>query len=388
MDKITLRDIYKSYGAEKVIEGLDLSIREGSFTVLLGPSGCGKSTILRMIAGLEKENAGEIYINGRNMKGVEPGDRDIAMVFQNYALYPTMTVRENMEFGLKNMKVPKPERERRINEITEMIGLGDYMHKKPQFLSGGQRQRVALGRAMVRKPQVFLMDEPLSNLDAKLRSQIRTDLIELHRRLKTTFVYVTHDQVEAMSMGTEVVLLEKGAIRQQASPHDMYAYPENMFTARFIGTPPMNVLPLDSLIAGTELRTAIPPAACHVGFRPERTELMPADGMEAADDLGAASMGNSGLFLDGELGTHEMLGAEVLYKVHAGDEAIHVKQFEDRHIPYGAVRVHVAEGHLFWFDEQGNRIRPTNAVREKGAEKAVEKAWAGVLWRARHCVPT
>ena len=204
--KIVLENIEKSYGKEApVIEGLNLEIGEGSFTVLLGPSGCGKSTTLRMIAGLEEETGGTLYIDGKDMKEVKPGDRDIAMVFQNYALYPTMTVRENIEFGLKNAGVAKKEREERICEVSRSVGLEEYLNRKPSALSGGQRQRVALARAMVKKPGVFLMDEPLSNLDAKLRSQLRTDLIELHNRLGSTFVYVTHDQVEAMSMGTQIV---------------------------------------------------------------------------------------------------------------------------------------------------------------------------------------
>ena len=209
MDKITLKGITKAYGKNPpVIENLNLDIKDGSFTVLLGPSGCGKSTVLRMIAGLEKTTEGDVLIDGVSVRDVEPGDRNIAMVFQNYALYPTMTVRDNIEFGLKNMKVPKEERKARIAEIAEMVGLTEYLDRKPANLSGGQRQRVALARAIVKKPAVFLMDEPLSNLDAKLRTQTRTDLIELHQKLKTTFVYVTHDQIEAMSMVTDIVLLD------------------------------------------------------------------------------------------------------------------------------------------------------------------------------------
>ena len=232
MYKIELRNITKSYGGNPpVIENLNLGIKEGSFTVLLGPSGCGKSTILRMIAGLETVTQGDIFMDGISVRDTAPGDRQIAMVFQNYALYPTMTVRENMEFGLKNSKIPKEERDKRIQEISEMVGLTEYLDRKPQHLSGGQRQRVALARAIVKKPAVFLMDEPLSNLDAKLRNQIRTDLIELYRKLGTTFVYVTHDQVEAMSMGTDIVLLEKGVIRQSTTTNAIYLHPANVFTA-------------------------------------------------------------------------------------------------------------------------------------------------------------
>ena len=264
--KIVLENIEKSYGKEApVIEGLNLEIGEGSFTVLLGPSGCGKSTTLRMIAGLEEETGGTLYIDGKDMKEVKPGDRDIAMVFQNYALYPTMTVRENIEFGLKNAGVAKKEREERICEVSRSVGLEEYLNRKPSALSGGQRQRVALARAMVKKPGVFLMDEPLSNLDAKLRSQLRTDLIELHNRLGSTFVYVTHDQVEAMSMGTQIVLMNKGKIMQCGTPHTIYHDPDNVFTAQFIGTPPMNILKQNQV----HYEHLPVENACYLGFRPE-----------------------------------------------------------------------------------------------------------------------
>ena len=268
--KIVLQEIEKAYGKDApVIENLNLNIEEGSFTVLLGPSGCGKSTTLRMIAGLEQETKGTLMIDGKDMKDVKPGDRGIAMVFQNYALYPTMTVKENIEFGLKNCKVPKAEREERIKEVSMAVGLEEYLTRKPNALSGGQRQRVALARAMVKKPGVFLMDEPLSNLDAKLRTQLRTDLIELHNKLGTTFVYVTHDQVEAMAMGTNIVLMHKGKIMQQGTPYKIYHDPDNVFTAQFIGTPPMNILDLSCLIYEN---TPFADAA-YMGFRPEYAQL-------------------------------------------------------------------------------------------------------------------
>ena len=214
---------------------------------MLGPSGCGKSTTLRMIAGLEALSEGELDIEGQDMDGVAPRDRDVAMVFQNYALYPTMNVRDNIEFGLKNAKVPKAEREHRIREVCDMTGLTEYLRRKPGALSGGQRQRVALARAMVKHPSIFLMDEPLSNLDAKLRSQLRSDLIELHHKMNATFIYVTHDQIEAMSMGTDIVLMNQGKIMQQGSPEEIYRTPQNVFTARFIGSPAMNVFPCSQL---------------------------------------------------------------------------------------------------------------------------------------------
>ena len=243
MEKIKLEHVGKTYDkGVQVIDDLNLDIEEGSFTVLLGPSGCGKSTTLRMIAGLEDVTEGKLLIDNQDMENVSPGDRDIAMVFQNYAIYPTMTVYGNIEFGLKNAGIKKEERKRRIEEIGKITGLEEYMNRKPNALSGGQRQRVALARAMVKNPQVFLMDEPLSNLDAKLRTQLRTELIELHQKLGSTFVYVTHDQVEAMSMGTNIVLMHQGRIMQQGTPEKIYGDPDNVFTARFIGTPPMNII--------------------------------------------------------------------------------------------------------------------------------------------------
>jgi len=221
MGSIELKNITKSYDNKKnVIEDLNLKIPDGSFTVLIGPSGCGKTTTLRLIVGLEEPTSGEVYIDDKSMEKVEPGDRDIAMVFQNYALYPTMNVRENIEFGLINNKVKKEERDKLVTEIAEIVGLEDFLQKKPGELSGGQRQRVALARAMVKKPKVFIMDEPLSNLDAKLRAQMRIELSELHQKMNTTFVYVTHDQTEAMSMATNIILMNDGAIQQHDTPEN------------------------------------------------------------------------------------------------------------------------------------------------------------------------
>ena len=345
MDKIELRGISKAYEKNPtVIEGLNLTIREGSFTVLLGPSGCGKSTILRMIAGLERETAGDILIDGLSVKGVEPGDRKIAMVFQNYALYPTMTVRGNIEFGLKNMGVPKQERETRIEEIAGMVGLTDFLGRRPSQLSGGQRQRVALARAMVKKPSVFLMDEPLSNLDAKLRTQIRTDLIELYHKLHTTFVYVTHDQVEAMSMGTDIVLLDDGRIMQQGSPREIYMRPDNVFTARFIGAPPMNVV---DAAAAHKARIQIPRGACYLGFRPERAKVMSEDEPAMARHIA----------IPGRVITCEMLGDQVLYKLDTVYGVLSVKDYtlSTQGIDFGAV--HVALCDVVWFDEWERAIR-------------------------------
>lgn len=235
MAEIRFEDITKKFGDKIILDRLNLSIEDGSFTVMIGPSGCGKTTLLRIIAGIGPQTSGKVYLDGEDISGLPPAKRNVAMVFQNYAIYPTMTVQENIEFGLKNNKVPKEERERLVREISEIVGIGDLLNRKPSTLSGGQRQRIALARAMVKKPKVFLMDEPLSNLDAKLRVSMRTELIELHNRLKTTFVYVTHDQTEAMSMGTKIILMNRGVIQQEASPADIYHDPDNLFTAQFIG---------------------------------------------------------------------------------------------------------------------------------------------------------
>ena len=242
MAKIEFRNVTKSFDKTTIIENMNLTIEDGSFTVLVGPSGCGKTTLLRMIAGIGPATSGQVLMDGKDITDLEPGKRDVAMVFQNYAIYPTMTVRGNIEFGLKNRGVPKEERTRRILDVARSVGMVEYLDRKPSTLSGGQRQRIALARAMVKQPKVFLMDEPLSNLDAKLRVSMRTELIEMHRQLKTTFVYVTHDQVEAMSMADRIVLMDKGRIQQQASPETLYRDPENVFAAQFVGTPPMNIL--------------------------------------------------------------------------------------------------------------------------------------------------
>ncbi len=224
------------------VRDLNLEIADGEFVVLVGPSGCGKSTTLRMLAGLEEITAGEIRIGPRRVNELEPGDRDIAMVFQNYALYPHMTVRQNLAFGLKMRRTPKPEIERRTQQAAETLGITPLLDRRPRELSGGQRQRVALGRAIVRQPQVFLFDEPLSNLDAKLRVQMRAEIAALHRRLKTTMIYVTHDQVEAMTLGQRIVIMDAGVVQQADAPLEIYRRPANRFVAGFIGSPPMNFL--------------------------------------------------------------------------------------------------------------------------------------------------
>ena len=241
MASITFKNVVKTYDNNvTVVPDLNLEIKDKEFVVLVGPSGCGKSTTLRMIAGLEDISDGELYIGDRKVNDVPPKDRDIAMVFQSYALYPHMTVYKNMAFALELRKVPKDEIDRKVHEAAKILELEEYLDRKPKALSGGQRQRVALGRAMVRDPKVFLLDEPLSNLDAKLRTEMRSQISALHKKLQTTFVYVTHDQTEAMTMGDRIVVMKKGIIQQVDTPQNLYNYPCNMFVAGFIGSPQMN----------------------------------------------------------------------------------------------------------------------------------------------------
>lgn len=243
MASLSLRSIYKKYpGGVVAVSDVNLEIKDKEFIILVGPSGCGKSTTLRMIAGLEEISEGELYIGDRLVNDVAPKDRDIAMVFQNYALYPHMTVFENMAFGLKLRKVPKDEISRKVEEAARSLDISHLLDRKPKALSGGQRQRVALGRAIVREPQVFLLDEPLSNLDAKLRAQMRTEISKLHQKLGTTFIYVTHDQTEAMTMGDRIVVMKDGFIQQVDSPQNLYSNPVNLFVAGFMGSPQMNFI--------------------------------------------------------------------------------------------------------------------------------------------------
>ena len=242
MASVAIHDIRKAFGATQIIHGVDIAIGDGEFVVLVGPSGCGKSTLLRMVAGLENITSGEIRIGHRVVNNLPPKERDVAMVFQNYALYPHMTVAANMSFSMRLRRAPKAEIDARVKRAAEILGLGPYLDRFPRQLSGGQRQRVAMGRAIVRDPQVFLFDEPLSNLDAKLRVQMRTEIKELHQRLKTTTIYVTHDQIEAMTMADKIVVMHDGLVEQIGAPLDLYDRPANVFVAGFIGSPAMNFL--------------------------------------------------------------------------------------------------------------------------------------------------
>ncbi len=303
MATVALAGVTKRFGDVVAVDDLTLEAGDDDFLVLLGPSGCGKSTALRMVAGLEEPTSGRITIGGRTVNGVEPKARDVAMVFQSYALYPHKTVLDNIAFPLKARGVPKAERNEQAASVAAQLGLGELLTRRPGQLSGGQRQRVALARAIVRRPQVFLMDEPLSNLDAKMRTQTRAELVELHERLATTFIYVTHDQVEAMTMGSRVAILDQGALQQVGPPQEVYDRPANLFVARFIGSPPMNTLPATvehlngtaALRVGAGGRVALPEvlgnaaerghgADVVVGVRPEHLRPVPPSATVANGD--------------------------------------------------------------------------------------------------------
>jgi len=307
VSSLTLSDLRKSYGKTEVLKGIDLDIAPGEFIVFVGPSGCGKSTTLRLIAGLEDVTSGEISIGGRVVNNLEPRDRDIAMVFQNYAIYPHMTVKKNIAFGLRTSKLSKPEKEARIREAAQILDMEDLLDRRPNQLSGGQRQRVAIGRAMVRNPAVFLFDEPLSNLDAQLRTQMRLEIKKLHQRIKNTVIFVTHDQVEAMTMADRIVIMKDGHIQQVGTPEELYRSPANIFVAQFIGAPSMNMLEASVRDGRVMLGDAALPTsatdlaegcALKVGLRPD--DLM----LNSADPL-----------LEGRVTLREPLGPETLLYV-------------------------------------------------------------------------
>jgi multiple sugar transport system ATP-binding protein len=327
MAQVLMKDLNKKYDEVHAVKDVNLHIRDKEFVVLVGPSGCGKSTTLRMVAGLEEITGGEIFIGDRVVNDLPPKDRDIAMVFQNYALYPHMTVYDNMAFGLKMRKFPKAEIAKRVHEAAEILGIQELLKRKPRQLSGGQRQRVAVGRAIVRHPQVFLFDEPLSNLDAKLRVQMRVELKRLHDRLETTAIYVTHDQVEAMTLGDRVVVMKDGWIQQVGEPLELYGKPANKFVAGFIGSPAMNFADVTITEAqgavwaeNSGLRIAVPPARAErlraykgqhavLGIRPE--------------DIHVASGADAGNYaFDAVVDVVEPLGSEILLDVKAGPSAM------------------------------------------------------------------
>jgi len=318
MAEVTFDHVKKSYGPVTVIEDFSLAIRDQEFMVLVGPSGCGKSTALRMIAGLEEITGGKVSIGDRVVNDVPPKDRDIAMVFQSYALYPHMSVRENLEFALKIRKTPKDELDRRVREAADILGITEYLDRKPKQLSGGQRQRVALGRAIVRKPSVFLFDEPLSNLDAKLRVQMRAEITKLQKGLKTTTVYVTHDQIEAMTMGHRIAIMKAGQLQQVGTPLEVYERPANLFVAGFIGTPPMNLVPA-TLTGGRIVASGfeLPWAGAGdgrkviVGIRPE--------------NIREAARGGETARINAKVDFVEPLGHEVIVHGRIGDDVLVAK---------------------------------------------------------------
>jgi len=329
MAKVELFGIGKVYeGGVKAVDNANITVEDREFVVLVGPSGCGKSTTLRMVAGLEDITEGELLIDGEKMNDVPPKDRNIAMVFQNYALYPHMSVYENMAFGLKIKKLPKAEIEKRVKEAAKILDIEQYLDRKPRALSGGQRQRVAVGRAIVRNPKVFLFDEPLSNLDAKLRVQMRAELSDLHLRLNATMIYVTHDQVEAMTMADKIVVMKDGRIQQTGSPLTLYNKPANKFVAGFIGSPPMNFLTLkvvdtDGIILrgeGFEIR----PVKAH------QEALKPSIGKDIffgirPEDLVYKEKGSSGNSIPGKITVVEPLGADTHLWVNAGAQPMVVR---------------------------------------------------------------
>ncbi len=349
MAGVELEGIVKAYGALQVVHGIDLNVAEKEFVVLVGPSGCGKSTTLRMIAGLEEITDGTLTIDGRMMNRVAPKDRDVAMVFQNYALYPHLNVADNMAFGLRIRKMPKDQIKSTIADVAEILGLTEYLERRPADLSGGQRQRVAMGRAIVRHPKVFLFDEPLSNLDAKLRTQMRAEIKRLHNRLGVTSVYVTHDQVEAMTLADRIVVMNDGAIEQVGTPMELFNNPANTFVAGFLGSPPMNQMrgtltdtgavigdaeiALPGQINGHAGRDVI------VGIRPEHVTLLPSEQSSA---------------LPIALDLVEPLGSEALLHARHGDTAMvfkaethgsidHLSGVDTVHVPAGLVKLFDAE---------------------------------------------
>ena len=361
MARVQFEHVYKRFGKVEVVHDINIDIVDKEFLVLVGPSGCGKSTCLRMVAGLEEATEGDIKIGDRIVNNVDPKDRDIAMVFQNYALYPHMTVFDNMAFGLKLRHLPKPEIKKRVNDAAEILDLEKYLQRKPKELSGGQRQRVALGRAIVRDAQVFLLDEPLSNLDAKLRVQTRSEITKIHQRVQTTFIYVTHDQVEAMTMGTRIALLNAGIIQQIGPPQELYDHPKNIFVAGFIGSPAMNFYPGAKVVAdgdSTKIviegvgQTTVPPLYKDLareaagknltfGIRPEHLEditLLPPDAKDESR-------------LSAPVDVVEHLGNELLvYMTVAGRNV--VARLDPRSTAHagGEVTLHVDTEHIHLFD--------------------------------------
>ncbi len=343
MASISLQGISKHWDTATALADTTLDIASGSFTVLLGPSGCGKSTTLRLIAGLEQPSAGRVLIDGRDVTALPPAGRSIAMVFQNYALFPHLSVADNIVFGLQVRKAPRAEQQQRLQQVAELVGLATLLQRKPGQLSGGQQQRVALARALVSQAPVCLMDEPLSNLDAQLRQEMRRELRELQQRLKLTVVYVTHDQAEAMSMADQVVLLHKGRIEQVASPRELYARPLTTFGARFIGTPPMNLAALQGgSVRGNTVPLPAPPGAAWLGLRPESVSLQALPG---------------GCQVPAQVQSLEYLGADAVLRCTVGDQTLTVRTPGSCSAAVGdAVTLHWTAADSHWFGNDERRI--------------------------------
>ena len=339
----------KELPTKRAVDDVTLTIPHGSFTVLVGPSGCGKTTMLRMIAGLEEITDGKIMMGDIDITNLDPGDRGLAMVFQNYALYPHMTVRENIEFGLVNARIPRFEIKERVDHALNVVGLTELAMRKPAKMSGGQRQRVALARAIAKYPECFLMDEPLSNLDAKLRSDMRTELIQLHEELKSTFVYVTHDQIEAMTMGTNIVVMNEGKIMQQGTPTEIHNDPNCVFVARFVGDPGMNIVPVGEY---------------QVGFRPRDVEFDCAD----ADE--------NYVIIRRKVKSFENHGSEFLYLLDT-PEKVFVKELSKAQRPLtDTFTVRIYRKDLYVFDRDGKRIYSNEEVDKAYAE--FKRNWQSV----------
>jgi sn-glycerol 3-phosphate transport system ATP-binding protein len=358
MAAVSIRNVFKSFGAVKVIQGISMDIKDGEFVVMVGPSGCGKSTLLRMVAGLENISAGEIAIGERVVNDLEPKDRDIAMVFQNYALYPHMSVRDNMAYGLKIQGRDKADIDKRVQRAAEILELAQLLKRRPRELSGGQRQRVAMGRAIVREPKVFLFDEPLSNLDAKLRVQMRSELQALHQRLKTTTLYVTHDQVEAMTLAHRMLVMNAGKTEQIGAPLEVYAKPATTFVAAFIGSPPMNLIPGriaeggkalasdgDVHVRLPEARPALDGRNVLLGVRPEHFEICEPGAAMLSPDIDFIELLGSDSLVYGHLGADKS-GARMAARLHTSIVA------KEGHLP-----LRFAAPHMHLFDpESGKRI--------------------------------
>ena len=344
MGQVTLRGIRKRYGDHEVIQGLDLDVRDGEFMVFVGPSGCGKSTTLRMMAGLEEISGGDLLIDGRRANDLRPADRGAAMVFQSYALYPHMTVAENMGFALKMAGVGRAERDEQVRRAAEVLRISDLLQRTPRQLSGGQRQRVAIGRAIVRAPKVFLFDEPLSNLDAALRGNTRVEIHKLHRALGATTIYVTHDQVEAMTLADRVVVLKDGLIEQVGTPLELYDRPANQFVAQFIGMPSMNMVAANAIPSFSAATGGRLPADGFLGVRPEGLRVHPKQGAPVSDVLGRVEL-------------IEALGADTLIHVDVGGVPLIARQNDRTPLQAGDdVAVELDPSVLHLFNREGRSV--------------------------------